>query len=105
MAKSVLRQIVEQRLDEPGVLGRLACHLRRDEPVEQQHHDGQKLQVYWRERAGHWRCTIFLDEKTDLCLTQFDLHDDGTVRVESWEPCSVTVDPKMDVICVVRFTR
>jgi hypothetical protein len=38
-----------------------------------------------------------------LCLTEFDVHDDGSVRVESWEPCSVTVDPKMGIMCLTRF--
>ena len=103
MAKSILKQIVEQGLNDPFILGRLACHLRRNEPVEQQHHDGRKLDVVWSGRGYGSRCTIFLSKGSEDCLAQFDLHDDGTVRVEAHEPCSITIDPKMDVVCLVRY--
>jgi hypothetical protein len=33
-----------------------------------------------------------------------DIHRDGAVRVEAWEPCSITVDPKQDVLCLTRFS-
>lgn len=103
MEKSILRQVVEQRLDEPGTLGRLACHLRRNDEVEQHHHDGRELEVYWRERAGHWRCTIFLDKTTEDCIAQIDLHEDGDTRVEIWEPCSVNISPENDFLVLHRF--
>jgi hypothetical protein len=98
-----LKQVVAQRIDDPGILGRLACHLRRNEPVAQRHHDGRELDVLWRERPGHWRCTIFLSKGSELCLAQIDLHDDGTVRVESHEPCSITIAPDEDLLCISRF--
>lgn len=101
--KSILRQVVEQRLDSPSTLGRLACHLRRNDEVEQQHHDDRKLHVYWRERPGHWRCTIFVNKDSDLCLAQIDIHEDGDVRIESWEPCSISVSPENDFLVLNRF--
>lgn len=103
MADLPLQQVVEQRIDDPGILGRLACHLRRSEPVAQRHHDGRVLEVLWRQRAGHWRCTVFLNKSTELCLAQVDLHDDGTVRIEAHEPCSVTISPADDLLCLTRF--
>lgn len=103
MTAPELKEIVEQRLDAPGILGRLACNLRSNDLVEQRHHDERKLCVLWRNTGDFWRCTIFLDEVTELCLLQVDLHDDSTVRVEAFEPCSVTVSPQDNLLCVTRY--
>lgn len=103
MDQAYLDEIVEQRLNDPGVLGRLACPLRRNELVAQRHHDSKSLRVFWRNRGDHWRCTVFMDEVSELCLIQVDIHDDGSVRVESWEPCSVTVSPDDDLLCLTRL--
>jgi hypothetical protein len=98
-----LETIVQQRLDYPSVLGRLACQLQRGDLVAQQHHDGKLLDIVWRNRGDHWRCTIFLDKATDLALAQVDIHTDGTIRVEAWEPCSVTVSPGEDSLVLTRY--
>lgn len=103
MTAQELKEIVEQGMDEPGILGRLACNLRNDDLVEQRHHDERKLDIVWRDTGTYWRCTIFLDEVTDLCLVQVDLHRDSTVRVEAYEPCSVTISPEDDLLCLTRF--
>jgi hypothetical protein len=72
--------------------------------VEQRHKDKRKLQVFWRERLSSWRCTVFLDVDTELCLAQIDLDDDdGTFRVEAFEPCSVTVSSKKGLFCLTRY--
>ncbi len=103
MNKDALETIVQQRLDQPSVLGRLACPLRRDDLVAQQHHDGKLLDVVWRNRGDHWRCTIFLNKATDLALAQVDVHSDRSVRVEAWEPCSVTVSPGENLLVLTRY--
>ena len=103
MAMSVLKQIIEQHADEPRLAGSLACHLRQNEPVEQHHRDGRELGVYWRERAGHWRCTVFAARCSDHCIAQVDLHDDKTVRVEVHEPASIAINPQLGVLVLVRF--
>ena len=103
MTAPELKEIVEQRMDYPWILGRLACNLRSNDLVEQKHHDERKLRVLWRNTGNFWRCTIFLDEVTGLCLVQVDLHDDSTVRVEAFEPCSITVSPQDNLLCVTRY--
>ena len=103
MTAPELKEIVEQQMDHPWTLGRLACNLRSHELVEQRHHDERKLHVLWRNTGDFWRCTIFLDEVTELCLVQVDLHDDSTVRVEAFEPCSITVSPQDNLLCVTRY--
>jgi hypothetical protein len=103
MTQQELAEIVEQRMDDPFILGRLVCNLRSNEPVEQRHRDNRKLEIFWRDTGEFWRCTVFLDEKTDLCLAQIDLHNDATVRVESYEPCSITVSPEDGILCLTRY--
>lgn len=103
MPASVLKQIIDQHRGEPGLIGSLACHLRQSDPVEQQHRDGREFEVCWRRRATHDRCTVFVAKGSEDCIAQIDLHDDKTVRVEAHEPISVTVDPKMNVLVLVRF--
>jgi hypothetical protein len=103
MTSQELAEIVEQRLDEPFTLGRLACNLKSNEGVQQKHHDGKALEVFWRNTGEFWRCTIFLDHETEDCLVQVDLHEDSTVRVESFEPCSVTISPSDGILCLTRY--
>jgi hypothetical protein len=103
MTAPELKEIVEQQMDNPCILGRLACNLRSDDLVEQRHHDERKLCVSWANRGDSWRCTIFLDEVTELCLVQVDLHNNSTVRVEAWEPCSITISPEDNLLCLTRY--
>ena len=105
MTNSELKEIVEQEMDDPFVLGRLANKLHRNDVVEQRHHDGRHLEVFWRDTGSFWRCTIFLDATTEMCLVQIDLHRDSTVRVEAWEPCSVTISLEDDLLCLTRFRK
>jgi hypothetical protein len=98
-----LKEIVEKGMDNPWILGRLACNLRSNDLVEQRHHDKRKLRVCWRNTGEFWRCTIFLDQDTELCLVQVDLHNDSSVRVEAFEPCSVTISPEDGLFCLTRY--
>ena len=98
-----LKEIVEQRMADPFVLGRLACNIHDNHLVEQRHHDKQKFSVFWRDTGEFWRCTIFFDHDAELCLAQIDLHKDATVRVEIWEPCSVTISPEDSLLCLTRY--
>jgi hypothetical protein len=103
MTRSELKQLVKQGINEPFTLGRLACVLRDNDLVEQQHHDARTLVVFWRDAVDFCRCTIFLDEDTELCLAQVDLHKDSTVRMEMYEPCSITVSPSDNLLCLTRI--
>lgn len=105
MAKSVLEQIIDQHRAEPGLVGSIACHLRRSEPVAQQHQDGREFDVLWSQKPGYARCTVFVAKGSENCIAQIDVHDDGTVRVEAHEPVSVTVDPGVNVLVLVRFRQ
>ncbi|MGB7546742.1 MAG: hypothetical protein WBM14_03255 [Terracidiphilus sp.] len=98
-----LNEIVNQQMDSPFVLGRIACNLRCNEGVEQRHHDKKDFEVFWRRTEAFWRCTIFLNKDTELCLAQIDLHDDTTVRVESYEPCSITISPEDGILSLTRY--
>lgn len=103
MADSILEQIINQHKNEPGLIGSLACHLRQNEPVAQQHQDEREFEVYWQQKMGHWRCIIFIAKESEDCIAQIDLHDDQTVRVQAHEPISVTIDPKLNLLVLVRF--
>lgn len=98
-----LKEIVNQQMNDPFVLGRIVCNLRSNDLVEQQHHDKCDFEVFWRKSDMFWRCTIFLNKNTELCLAQIDLHDDMTVRVESYKPCSITISPEDGILCLTRF--
>jgi hypothetical protein len=98
-----LQEIVQQQMEGPFVLGRLATRLRKNETVKQCHKDQTDLQTVWRNTGSFWRCTVFLNHSTEDCLAQVDLHNDGTVRVELFEPCSVTIDPAEDLMVLTRY--
>lgn len=103
MGNADLEEIARELFDDPGVLGRIACYLYDDDSTVQLHHDKRRFTVFWRERLpGEWRCTIFLEDSDDA-LAQIDMHSDGTLRVEAWEPLSVTVRPADNVLCLTRF--
>ena len=102
MNSEELKEIVDQQMDSTFVLGRIACNLYSNDTVEQRHHDKRDFEVYWRKAETFWRCTIFLGKDSELCLAQVDLHDDLTVRVESFEPCSITISPKDRILCLTR---
>ena len=104
LKETILKQIViDQHLADQSLIGSLACHLGRSEPVVQQHKDGREFEVFWSQKAGYKRCTIFVAKGSEDCIAQIDIHDDKTVRVEAHEPVSVTIDPKLDVLVLVRF--
>ena len=103
MTKPELTEIVDQRMDDPFILGRLACNLRSNDVIVQRHNDARHLSVFWRNAGDYWRCTIFLDDVTELCLAQVDIHDYSTVRLESFEPCSITIEPNDGILCLTRY--
>jgi len=100
-----LDTIAEQRMDDPFVVGRIVSRLRKNGAVSQRSKDRRSFEIFWRDTGAYWRCTILLAQDSDDALTQIDLHGDGTVRVESHEPCSVTVDPSEDLLVISRFTK
>ena len=102
MTADELKEVVEQRMSDPAVLGRVVCNLRSAEPVEQRHHDGRAFSVVWQDDGDYWRCVIEEPGATRP-LIQMDLHENATVRIETYEPCRVTVSPEENILCVTRY--
>lgn len=102
MTSAELKLIVDQASPDPAIVGRLACNLRSNAPVEQSHKDQRELHVQWQELGGMWRCTI-TPEGSPGYLARVDLHDGTAVRVEAREPCSITISPDEDLLCMTRY--
>jgi hypothetical protein len=100
-----LIEVVDQRMSDPAVLGRLACNLHRSDLVEQRHHDGRRFSVAWHDSGDFWRCTIASDENAAHRLVQVDIHENATVRVDAFEPCRVTVSTEDGVLCITRYKQ
>jgi hypothetical protein len=105
MTAQELIEVVDQRMTDPMVLGRLACNLHRSDPVEQRHHDGRRFRVAWHDSGDYWRCTVTSDEDATNRLIQVDIHENATVRVDAFEPCRVTVSTEDGVLCVTRYKQ
>jgi hypothetical protein len=102
MTQQELTTIVEQRMADPFVLGRLACNL-RSEQVRQRHHDHRDFVVRWQDCGDFWRCTILPADDLTHRLAQIDVHDNDTVRADVYQPCRVTVSPEEGFLCVTRY--
>ena len=100
-----LIEVVDQRMSDPAVLGRLACNLHRSDLVEQRHNDGRRFSVAWHDSGDFWRCTIASDENAAHRLVQVDIHENATVRVDAFEPCRVTVSTEDGVLCITRYKQ
>lgn len=103
MTSLELTEIVNQRMADPHVLGRLACNLRTSDGVQQRHEDGRQLRVEWEDAGDYWRCLISSEGSSEPYLARVDLHENGTVRMESFEPCRVTVSPEEGILCLTRY--
>ena len=102
MTSLELTEIVDQRMTDPSVLGRLACNLRSNDLVQQRHHDNKQLVASWQDCGDFWRCTVS-EEKASKLQAQVDIHENATVRVEVSEPCRVTVSPEEGILCLTRY--
>jgi hypothetical protein len=100
-----LIEVVDQRMTDPTVLGRLACNLHRNDLVEQRHHDGRRFSVSWHDSGDFWRCVISSEDSGTHRLAQVDIHENATVRVDAFEPCRVTVSTEDGVLCVTRYKQ
>ncbi len=105
MTSLELTEIVDQRMNDPAVLGRLACNLRRNDEVQQRHHDDRQFSVDWHDAGDFWRCTISSRENAARRLAQVDVHENSTVRIDAFEPCRVTISPEEGFLCVTRYKR
>lgn len=97
-----LNEIVDQRMTDPSVLGRLACNLRSNDLFEQRHHDNKQLSAAWRDCGDFWRFTV-TEEKASRPLAQVDVHENATIRVETFAPCRVTISPEDGILCLTRY--
>ena len=102
MTDQELMDVVEQRMADPTVLGRIACNLRSKASVQQRHHDGHSFDVEWEDDGDYWRCTI-TDRESASRLVQVDLHENETIRADVYTSCRVTVSPEEDLLCVTRY--
>jgi hypothetical protein len=105
MTSLELIEIVDQRMTDPTVLGRLACNLRSSDLVEQRHHDDRKLSIVWQDSEDFWRCTIYSDKHATQRVAQVDLHENFTVRIDVYEPCRVTISPEEGILCLTRYRQ
>jgi len=97
-----LNQIVEQRMDDPRVVGRVACNLRQNGSAVQRHHDGRHFAVSWQDAGDYWRCALSDSESGDR-LAQVDLHENQTVRIEVDAACRVTISPEEGILSITRY--
>lgn len=102
MTEQELMDVVEQRMADPTVLGRIACNLRSTAPVQQRHHDAHSFNVEWEDDGDYWRCTI-TDCKSASRLVQVDIHENRTIRADVYASCRVTISPEEDLLCVTRY--
>ncbi|QMV17287.1 hypothetical protein GOB94_00110 [Granulicella sp. 5B5] len=102
MTGEELKGIVEQRMSDPAVSGRIACNLRDGSGIEQRHHDGREFDVAWENEGDYWICTIS-DHGAASRLLQIDLHENHTSRTDVFEPCRVTISWEEDLLCVTRY--
>lgn len=98
-----LKEIVNQGFESPCLLGRIVSRLRENDTFVQKHRDKKKCDLFWRNTGAYWRCTVFLSPEGEDVLAQIDLHVDGTTRVESYEPCSITIDPSESLLVLSRL--
>jgi hypothetical protein len=103
MTSAELTEIVAQRMSDPSVVGRLACNLRSSALVEQLHHDDRQLAVSWEDCGDYRRCTIASRDNAEQRVAQIDVHEHGTIRVDAFEPCRVTVSPEESLLCLTRY--
>lgn len=102
MTELELSEIVEQRMNDPKVLGRIACNLRDARQVVQRHHDAKEFQVTWHDAGDYWRCVIS-ELSSETPFVQVDLHENHTVRIEAGSVCRVTVSPEDGILSVTRY--
>jgi hypothetical protein len=103
MTAQELSEIVQQRLSDPSVVGRLVSNLRSSELVLQNHHDARQFAVRWQDCGDFWRCTITDADSPAMRVAQIDLHENSTVRADVFEPCRVTVSPEEGFLCLTRY--
>jgi hypothetical protein len=100
-----LSAIVDQRMTDPAVLGRLACNLHSNDVLEQRHNDNRHFTVSWQDSGDFWRCIIASDDQASPLLARVDIHENATVRIETYEPCRVTISPEEGFLCLTRYKR
>lgn len=102
MTSVELNEIVEQRMGDPTVLGRIVCNLRQSDTLVQRHHDENRFCVAWQDAGDYWRCTV-VEQATGRRLTQVDIHENATLRIEADAPCRITVSPEDDILSITRY--
>lgn len=103
MTSTELKEIADQRMSDPTVLGRFVCNLRSTDLVAQRHHDGQHFSVSWQDSGDFWRCIIFADGTPAHRLAQIDLHENSTFRADLFEPGRITISPEEGILCLTRY--
>ena len=103
MASLQLTEIVDERMNDPAVLGRLACGLRSNDLVKQRHHDDLTLGLQWQNSGDFWRCIITPEKGATGRLAQVDLHENATIRILIFQPCDVTISTEEGFLCLTRY--
>ncbi len=103
MTSPELLEIVNQRMDDPKVLGRLAVNLFSEDSIKQQHKDDRTLALSWQELGDVWRCTVWLEKDSNARIAQIDIHENATTRIDVFEPCRVTISREEGILCLTRY--
>lgn len=101
MTTAELNEVVEQRMADPAVVGRLACNLRSGE-MQQRHLDDKTLRMEWIDSGDSWRCVV-TDAAGGKRVAQVDIHENSTVRMEAYEPCRIAVCPEDGILTLTRY--
>ncbi len=96
-----LHEIVDQRMNDPRIFGCIVSNLRSSQAAEQRHHGDGKLKIEWRDCGDFWQCTI-ADDGQAKPLANVDLHENATVRIETFAPCRVTISHEEGFLCLTR---
>ena len=103
MTSQELIEVVNDRMTDPRVLGRLACNLRSSDLVQQRSVDGRTLEIAWKDTGDTWRATVTYAGQPEQRVAQIDLNENSSFRVEAFEPCSVTISPEDTLLCLTRY--
>jgi len=100
--KTALGRLVAEARKIPGCLGRMVCELGTNGPLVQWNADGREFELLGGDKGSCWRY-IIVTNQTERILVQVDLHGDGDIRVQAFEPVSIQVSEADGILCVTRL--
>ena len=102
MTQLELNEIVDQKMRDPQISGCIVSNVRGDRTTEQRHRDQSKLGIAWHDCGDFLRCTIMANDDLRRPVAQVDLQENATVRIETFQPCRVTISHEEGFLCLSR---